>query len=489
MSHGGVDELERMRCERGADIARGIGLDEDAATAISQLFEHWDGNGHPGEHAGEEISLLARMACLSQTMEVFWQQGGAAAACDVARARRGTWFDPALVDAVDQLERDVCFWASLEMPDVQAVEPADRVLRADDAGLDRVAEAFAGIVDAKSPYTARHCEGVAEIADGIAATMGLDDATRRLLRRAALLHDLGKLGVSNRILDKPGPLTDGEWSAVRRHPRLSMVILRAVPALAAVARLSATHHERLDGSGYPYGLTAERAQAPRPRAAGRRRDRRAHGRAPVPQGPVARRGPGHHALRRRQAPGRRRLRGRRVLAAPPTLAAARRRLMDIRLSEIVAALSHALDVTEGQPMGHAERSCLIGLRLADATDLEPERRSSLFYALLLKDAGCSTTSATTAEVFGSDELHVKREGRLVDPMRPAQSLRYLSRTIAPGAPLRTRARHLRALVAMGVDGARQLGADALRRAPEIASRDRPTSLRPSSSLMPYIERH
>jgi putative nucleotidyltransferase with HDIG domain len=262
MSRGGVDELERMRCERGADIARGIGLDEDAATAITQLFEHWDGNGHPGERAGEEISLLARMACLAQTMEVFWQQGGAAGACDVARARRGTWFDPALVDAVDELERDVCFWASLETPDVQAVEPADRVLRADDARLDRVAEAFAGIVDAKSPYTAQHCAGVAEIADGMAATMGLDDATRRLLRRAALLHDVGKLGVSNRILDKAGPLSDGEWGAVRRHPRLSMVILRAVPALAPVARLSATHHERLDGSGYPYGLTASELKLP-----------------------------------------------------------------------------------------------------------------------------------------------------------------------------------------------------------------------------------
>jgi HD-GYP domain-containing protein (c-di-GMP phosphodiesterase class II) len=262
MSRGGVDELERMRCERGADIARGIGLDEEAAAAITQLFEHWDGNGHPGERAGEQISLLARMACLSQTMEVFWQSGGAAAACDVARARRGTWFDPALVDAVDELERDVCFWASLERPDVQAVEPADRVLRADEARLDRVAEAFAGIVDAKSPFTARHCEGVAEIADGIAATMDLDDVTRRLLRRAALLHDLGKLGVSNRILDKPGPLTDGEWGAVRRHPRLSMIILRAVPALASVGRLSATHHERLDGSGYPYGLTASELKLP-----------------------------------------------------------------------------------------------------------------------------------------------------------------------------------------------------------------------------------
>jgi putative nucleotidyltransferase with HDIG domain len=256
MSHGGVDELERMRCERGADIARAIGLDEDAATAIAQLFEHWDGHGHPGDRKGEEIAPLARIACLSQTMEFFWQQGGAPAACDVARSRRGTWFDPALVDAVDALEHDVAFWASLETPDVQAVEPADRVARADDARLDRVAEAFAGIVDAKSPYTARHCAGVAEIAEGIASSMGLDEAKRRLLRRAALLHDVGKLGVSNLILDKRGPLTDDEWRAVRRHPRLSLIILRAVPALADVARLSSTHHERLDGSGYPYGLLA-----------------------------------------------------------------------------------------------------------------------------------------------------------------------------------------------------------------------------------------
>jgi HD-GYP domain-containing protein (c-di-GMP phosphodiesterase class II) len=262
MSRGGVDELERMRCERGADIARGIGLDEDAASAIAQLFEHWDGHGHPGDREGDEISPLARIACLSQTMEFFWQEGGAAAACDVARARRGTWFDPTLVDAVDAIERDVAFWASLEAPDVQGVEPADRVARADDARLDRVAQAFAGIVDAKSPYTAQHCAGVAEIADGIASTMGLDDATRRLLRRASLLHDVGKLGVSNLILDKPGPLDDGEWRAVRRHPRLSMIILRAVPALADVARLSATHHERLDGSGYPYGLTAIELKLP-----------------------------------------------------------------------------------------------------------------------------------------------------------------------------------------------------------------------------------
>jgi putative nucleotidyltransferase with HDIG domain len=262
MANGGVDELERMRCERGAEIARGIGLDEDAATAIGQLFEHWDGNGHPGDLAGDEISLLARMACLAQTMEFFWQEGGAAAACDIARARRGTWFDPELVDAVADLERDVAFWASLEHPDVQAVEPADRVQRADAARLDRIAEAFASIVDAKSPYTARHSAGVADIAAGIAATMGLDEMTQRLVRRAGLLHDVGKLGISNQILDKPGRLTDGEWRAVRHHPRLSLVILRRVPALADVAHLAAMHHERVDGSGYPYGLGEDDLSVP-----------------------------------------------------------------------------------------------------------------------------------------------------------------------------------------------------------------------------------
>ena len=258
----GLRELEQMRCERGAEIARCIDLDEDTAGAIRQLDEHWDGQGYPASLAGEDISPLARVMCLAQTMEVFWQQGGPQAACAVARERRATWFDPALVDAIAAFEHDRAFWASLTNADVNALEPTDRVQRADDARLDRVAEAFAGIVDAKSPYTARHSAGVAAIAEGIAGTMGLDAATRRLLRRAALLHDVGKLGVSNRILDKPGKLTDQEWAAVRRHPQLSEAILSPVPALADVARLAVEHHERLDGSGYPYGLVAHQLDVP-----------------------------------------------------------------------------------------------------------------------------------------------------------------------------------------------------------------------------------
>jgi putative nucleotidyltransferase with HDIG domain len=262
MGVDGARQLGAMRCERGANIARSIDLDEDAARAIHELDEHWDGHGYPAGLAGEAISPLARIICLAQAMEVFWQQDGAPAACAMARERRGTWFEPALVDAVAALEHDRDFWASLHEPDVNALEPADRVQRADDARLDRVAEAFATIVDAKSPFTASHSAGVAEIAEAIAATMGVDATTCRLLRRAGLLHDVGKLGVSNRILDKPGKLDEEEWAAMRRHPELSRVILASVPALADVARLAGSHHERLDGSGYPDGLTAAELDLP-----------------------------------------------------------------------------------------------------------------------------------------------------------------------------------------------------------------------------------
>jgi hypothetical protein len=116
------------------------------------------------------------------------------------------------------LEGDGAFWAALAAGEVAGHEPADRVVLAGEQHLDRIAQAFAQVVDAKSPYTARHSAGVTEIADGMAAMLGMDAAERRDLRRAALLHDIGKLGVSNRILDKPGKLDDGEWLAMRRHP-------------------------------------------------------------------------------------------------------------------------------------------------------------------------------------------------------------------------------------------------------------------------------
>ena len=250
------------RCDRGAEIARMLYLTEETACAIRSLDEHWDGRGMPDGLAGEEIPLLARVLCLAQTAEVFYAAGGIKAARAVAKRRRGRWFDPALVDALLAVCRDAAFWTTLERPDVSGWEPADLLMVADDVRLDRIAEAFARVIDAKSPFTARHSERVAEIAVAIGDALGFDAVTRRDLRRAGLLHDVGKLAISNLILDKPGKLTAAEYALVKEHPVHSLEILQRAPCFASIAALAANHHERIDGTGYPRGLGGDDLDMP-----------------------------------------------------------------------------------------------------------------------------------------------------------------------------------------------------------------------------------
>jgi HD-GYP domain-containing protein (c-di-GMP phosphodiesterase class II) len=113
------------------------------------------------------------------------------------------------------------------------------------------------VVDSKSPYTSGHSARVALYTDLIAETLGLAPERRRWLKRGALLHDVGKLGVSNSVLDKPGKLDAEEWAAVQAHAAYTEAILIRIGAFAELAVVSAAHHERLDGKGYPRGLTRE----------------------------------------------------------------------------------------------------------------------------------------------------------------------------------------------------------------------------------------
>jgi HD-GYP domain-containing protein (c-di-GMP phosphodiesterase class II) len=254
--------LMQARCDPGAEIALLLGLEGETAEAIRALDEHWDGGGQPRGLRGEEIPLLGRILCLAQTVEIFHAAGGARAAWRVARRRRGRWFDPALVDALGTVLADAEFWASLDRADVAAWEPADRVLEADAARLDAIAAAFAAVVDAKSPWTYRHSDRVCLIVIGLADAFGADVETLRDLRRSALLHDVGKLAISNRILDKPGPLTREEFARIREHPVVTERILARVPGCERLAKTAGAHHERLDGSGYPRGLSAAQLTLP-----------------------------------------------------------------------------------------------------------------------------------------------------------------------------------------------------------------------------------
>lgn len=254
-------DLIATRCQRGADIARLLRFPEGVAEGVYSLDEHFNGNGKPARLAGEAIPVYARIALLSQVIDVFHTEGGRAAALREARGRAGSWFDPRLVEAFETVAGSDAFWSTLGAPDLDAqvfaLEPAGRTVALDDDYLDDIAAAFGLVVDAKSPYTSGHSTRVALYTDLIGAGLGLSPQRRRWLKRGALLHDVGKLGVSNSVLDKAGSLDRDEWEAVRQHAEFTETILGRIAAFSELAGIAGAHHERLDGAGYPRGLAAE----------------------------------------------------------------------------------------------------------------------------------------------------------------------------------------------------------------------------------------
>ena len=252
-------QLEQIRCERGASIARKVGFGDDVAGAILDLHEHWDGGGQPRGLRRSDIHPLARILAACQGLDVFAHTAGRARSLEVLAERRGTWYDPEVVDALLDGATGTLF-DELSAPDLvrrtMSLEPGDDSRRSDADDVDRIAGAFADIVDAKSPFTGSHSQRVAAFAEATAIQLGLPAATTIDVRRAGLLHDLGKLGVPNLILDKPGRLDASEMEVIRRHPELTLRILDPIPTFAGVAELAACHHERLDGHGYFRGLAA-----------------------------------------------------------------------------------------------------------------------------------------------------------------------------------------------------------------------------------------
>ncbi|NDP38549.1 MAG: HD-GYP domain-containing protein [Rhodoferax sp.] len=255
-----AQELILTRCTRGADIARQLRFSERVARGIHSLDEHWNGQGRPEGLVGDAIPLYARIALLAQVVDVVNSSGGQAAVAAELRQRSGKWFDPAVVDAFFAVAASAPFWANLNSPEVEAqvfaLEPGGHEAVLDEDYLDDIAEAFGQVVDAKSPFTAGHSARVGLYTALLAESLDLPEARRRWLKRGALLHDVGKLGVSNAILDKPGKLDATEWAAVKRHAVYTESILGRIRIFDELARVSAAHHERLDGGGYPRGLKA-----------------------------------------------------------------------------------------------------------------------------------------------------------------------------------------------------------------------------------------
>ncbi len=254
-------ELIETRCQRGAEIVRMMRFSERVASGILDLDEYWNGKGKPVGLKGKEIALNARIGLIAQVVDVFHTSAGQVAAKKEVARRAGTWFDPDLVKVFGKIAEDPAFWATLAAQDIKETvismagdEDADGV---DEDYLDDVAAAFAEVVDSKSPFTSGHSKRVALFTDMIAEEMGIREDQRRFLKRVALLHDIGKLGVSNQILDKPGRPDDSEWASIRSHPALSEQILSKITAFKDLSRIAGAHHERLDGKGYPNGLRGD----------------------------------------------------------------------------------------------------------------------------------------------------------------------------------------------------------------------------------------
>jgi HD-GYP domain-containing protein (c-di-GMP phosphodiesterase class II) len=250
-------------CRAADELAGRLGLGERVRRSILQTFERWDGKGVPEGAKGDDILPTAGIVNLADVVEVFYRMGGSAAAIEVARQRSGTQFDPDLVDVF-------CSSAAELFAELDAVTTWDAVI-ADEPGLtawlssaefDAALEAIADFVDVKSPYTIGHSRGVAELAAAAATECGLPAGEIQLVRRAGLVHDLGRLGVSNAIWDKQGQLTAAEFERVRLHPYLTERILASSALLAPLGALAVEHHERLDGSGYPRGLTGQATTLP-----------------------------------------------------------------------------------------------------------------------------------------------------------------------------------------------------------------------------------
>ena len=261
--HTNNRELIELRCDRGAAIVRKLGLGDNIAIAVRHLDEHWDGGGYPLGRTGEGIPLLSRLMGVAQHLDAFCQHHGPHTAIDVLVERSGRWFDPNLTNAVLHMNKEGTLWPQC-MPGDPIEETRVAALRLHPAesngltafGIDTICEAFSDVVDAKSPFTYRHSIGVMNAAEAIGNVLGLHPSRMQVLRRAALLHDVGKLSISNSILDKPGRLTDGEFNTIKQHPGIGAAILRRVAAFEEIAILASEHHERLDGSGYPNHLCA-----------------------------------------------------------------------------------------------------------------------------------------------------------------------------------------------------------------------------------------
>ncbi len=252
----GSRTIVRAVCEVGARMAERLRLGEGVRTGLLHILERWDGNGGAHGLAGDDIALSARFSAVATQAVIFDRLGGPDAAVEMVRRRAGGWFDPAVARTFEAVGNDLLqglaeadVWA--EVLEVEP-QPARWIPQAQ---LDDIARVFADMVDLKTPFTLGHSADVARLVEMAAGQMRLPQDNVDLLRRAALLHDLGRVAISSSVWEQPRALTSIQWEQVRLHPYHTERILARSAILRPLARIAGMHHERQDGSGYHHGAS------------------------------------------------------------------------------------------------------------------------------------------------------------------------------------------------------------------------------------------
>jgi HD-GYP domain-containing protein (c-di-GMP phosphodiesterase class II) len=253
-----VRTVMESHCQSTGELANRLGLGDEVRQPLVQAFERWDGRGVPGTARAEDLALAARIVHLADCVEWFHCSTDDGRALEIARARSGTQFDPELVDVLAARQDDV-------LAGLDAISAWDEVIaldphlgaELDDDDLDRALVALADFSDLKCPCRAGHSRGVARLAEDAATALGLPASDVQTLRRAALVHDIGMIGVPSAVWDEPRPWTLSQRERARTHPYLLERMLARTPLLSHIAHLASLHHERLDGSGYPRGVRGD----------------------------------------------------------------------------------------------------------------------------------------------------------------------------------------------------------------------------------------
>ena len=257
----GMDRDLAEHCEAGQRLGRRLGVEDGVVTALGLAFERWDGKGHPNRVPGEGIPASVRISVVARDVELLDRVGSQELVRETLAKRSGRAYDPRVVEAfldagaswLSDVRSEPAWESALEAePFPRATVPEPR--------LDEVLSGFADFVDLKCPYLHGHSPGVARVAREAGELLGLNGDSLQRVHRSALVHDLGRVGVSNAVWDRPGPLSTEDWERVRLHPYYTERIL-ARSTLSPELASACSHHERLDGSGYHRGTPASQLSA------------------------------------------------------------------------------------------------------------------------------------------------------------------------------------------------------------------------------------